>query len=216
MFGVVSHLAILGVLATVGIAPPPIVPEPEPMTVVLYEEPPPPLPPAEAPVAAEKPAAAKPAERKATARKVIPNPPTNVKPLLVAQGPTSEWLGNAQLAGASSVGSGSGGGSCNIAARLQNALRRDSRVQTAVAQAPRPGGSRAMIVWNGDWVRSSGQEGKGLATVRQAMIWEIAFAPEACRNETVRGLVVLSLNETPGAARLAVGSGTWRWSDLLT
>jgi hypothetical protein len=27
--------------------------------------------------------------------------------------------------------------------------------------------------------------------------------------------VLLSLNDGPGAARVALGSGEWRWSDLL-
>jgi hypothetical protein len=47
------------------------------------------------------------------------------------------------------------------------------------------------------------------------MMWEIAFAPEACRTRPVHGLILLSLNTGPGAARLAVGAGVWRWSDLL-
>jgi len=51
--------------------------------------------------------------------------------------------------------------------------------------------------------------------VREAMIWEIAFAPEACKSRPVHGLILLSMNTNPGAARLAVGAGEWRWSDLL-
>ena len=49
--------------------------------------------------------------------------------------------------------------------------------------------------------------------VRQAIMWEIAFAPEACRNQRMHGLVLLSLAD--GSTRFAVGSGDWRWSDLL-
>jgi hypothetical protein len=44
------------------------------------------------------------------------------------------------------------------------------------------------------------------------MMWEIAFAPEACRSQAMHGLVLIS---SGGSARLAVGSGEWRWSDLL-
>ena len=44
---------------------------------------------------------------------------------------------------------------------------------------------------------------------------EVAFAPEACRAEPVHGLVLISLNDGPGAARVALGSRAWRWSDLL-
>jgi hypothetical protein len=99
-----------------------------------------------------------------------------------------------------------------MARRVQAALRRDPLVQAAVAGLA----GKAVLVWNGDWVRSGGEDGKGLAAVREAIMWEVAFAPRACRAEPVRGLVLLSLNETPGSARLAVGSSQWRWSDLLT
>jgi hypothetical protein len=101
--------------------------------------------------------------------------------------------------------------------RLQDALRRDYRVQAAVAEAHHAPGSRggALVLWNGDWIRSPGQDGKGLASVRQAIIMEVAFAPEACRAQSVRGLVLLSMNDAPGSARLVLGSSAWRWSDLL-
>jgi hypothetical protein len=68
------------------------------------------------------------------------------------------------------------------------------------------------MVWNGDWVQGRGEDGKGLAAVREAILWEVGFAPAACRAQPVHGLVLLSMN---GATRLAVGAGDWRWSDLL-
>ncbi len=124
----------------------------------------------------------------------------------VASGPDE-----ALLAGAATADSGSGeGAGCNMLRRLQDALRKDRRVQAAVGEA---GG--ALMVWNGDWVRHPGQEGAGLAAVREAILWEVGFAPPACRVEPVKGLVVVTLSDAPGAARLALGSGTWRWRDLL-
>ena len=72
---------------------------------------------------------------------------------------------------------------------------------------------KAVMMWNGDWVRSGGQDGKGLSAVREAIMWEVAFAPEACRNERMRQPVLLSLAD--GNTRFAIGSGDWRWSDLL-
>lgn len=101
--------------------------------------------------------------------------------------------------------------------RLQDALRRDWRVQTAVAEARRAPGSRggAIVLWNGDWIQSPGEDGKGLAGVRQAIVTEVAFAPEACRAEPVHGLVLLSLADGPASARVVLGSRLWRWSDLL-
>ena len=123
----------------------------------------------------------------------------------------SDLLSDSQLAGAATIGEGGGGGSCDMARAVQQALRRDPLVRAAVEDGHRLG--RAIMLWNGDWVRSGGQDGKGLSAVREAVMWEVAFAPEACRNRPVHGLVLLSLAD--GATRFAIGSGDWRWSDLL-
>lgn len=100
---------------------------------------------------------------------------------------------------------------------IQAALRRNARIQAAVAQAHAEANAagKAVMVWNGDWIRGGSQDGKGLAGVRQVIIMEIAFAPEACRRERVRGLVLLSLREGAGAPRLVLGARDWRWSDLV-
>jgi hypothetical protein len=103
-----------------------------------------------------------------------------------------------------------------MVSHLQARLRRDPDVRAAVSRAHEAAGpaSKAILVWNGDWITGNGQEGKGLAGVREAMMMEIAFAPAACRTRPMRGLVLISLNEA-GSAQLAFGSGQWRWSDLL-
>jgi hypothetical protein len=97
--------------------------------------------------------------------------------------------------------------------RLQDALRADPEVRAAVAQAYRAGGqNRALLVWDGDWIQTPGQAGKGLAGVRQAIALEVAFAPEACRRQPMRGLVLISF---AGGPRVVFGAGDWRWSQLL-
>ena len=117
-------------------------------------------------------------------------------------------LSDSQIAGAASADSGPAGGACDMARLLQSALRKDNLVQSAVAAS----GGKAILVWNGDWVKSGGEDGKGLAAVREAIMWEIGFAPAACKSQPVHGLILLSLN---GSARLAMGQGEWRWADLL-
>jgi hypothetical protein len=97
--------------------------------------------------------------------------------------------------------------------RLQNALRADPEVRAAVAQAHRElGPGRAVLVWDGDWIQTPGQAGKGLAGVRQAIALEVAFAPEACRREPMRGLVLITF---AGGPRVVFGKGNWRWSEML-
>ena len=218
---VATHAAVVLMLLWVrpNVAPPPEQPA---MTVSLVPLPPP--PPAPAPKPEPKPAPPKaavkvvkhplpkPPPRRQLARIVhAPRPPRETLAAGAASDGDSAELTEAQLAGATGAGSGAGGGECDMARRLQNALRRDMLVRAAMA----PHAGKAIMVWNGDWVQSHGEDGKGLAAVREAVTWEVAFAPKACRSEPVRGLIVISLNEGPGSTRLALGGGEWRWSDLL-
>lgn len=197
--------------------------------VQLVQLPPPPPPAPPAPKAEPDPAPPKPAPPKVekkpkptppkrTVSRPIRPPPAEVKPLLADTGKVTDLaaeVSDAELASAATAGSGSGGGGggqCDMAGWLQTKLRKDRRVQAALAEAQK---GRAIRVWNGDWVTHPGQEGKGLAAVREAIMWEVAFAPEACRKQRVRGLILLSLNDGAGGARVVVGAGDWRWSDLL-
>jgi hypothetical protein len=220
---VLAHAAIFLAVASAWKNPPQAF-EMQPIAVALVQEtpPPPPPPPPEppkpsAPRAPRHVAVAKPpAAHNIRVRRTVAAPP-DVAPLQIAAARTAERgdeLSEAQIAGASSGGDGGIGGSghgCNMAGRLQGALRRDQLVQAAVATLQ----GKAVMVWNGDWVQHEGEDGRGLAAVREAIMWEVAFAPAACRAEPVHGLVLLSLNSRAGGTRLAVGSGEWRWSDLL-
>lgn len=175
----------------------------------------PPAPPAPEPA---KPAPPEPEPRRNSVR---PTPSPRVAPTLAAAETPSEEpgieLSDAQLASATTAGSGGRGRSCDMVEWLERELRKDPRVHAAVARAHRQSGlsSKAILVWDGDWIRSRGEQGKGVAGVREAIMTEVAFAPEACRNDPVRGLVVLTLSDSPGFPKLALGSGAWRWSDLL-
>jgi hypothetical protein len=219
--GALSAAGHLGVLLVFVLAhpPPPPMPEPQAIEVALVAPPAPPAPPAPdpaPPTPEPTPPAKTPPPPKLPARHTPPRP--DVTPLPAGdsrtEGPGVE-LSDAQLASASAAGSGGGGRPCDMALRLQSALRADPRVQAAVAEARAQGTGRALFLWNGDWIRSRGQEGEGLAAVREAIMWEVAFAPEACRAEPVHGLVLFSMNDSPGSAGVVVGSGAWRWTDLL-
>lgn len=158
----------------------------------------------------------------------VPIAPSTAPPVPIAMASLSA----AQLSGAARAGSGSGqsgdgigggngngngsGGACDMIRRLQDALRDDDDLRVAVAQAH--GGlsssSRALLIWDGDWIQNPGQEGKGLAGLRQAIAAEVAFSPRECRTQAVRGLVLLTLADAPGAPKVALGTGLWRWNDL--
>ncbi len=125
----------------------------------------------------------------------------------------SDVLSDSQIAGAAGVNDAAGGGGtagCDMAYAVQKALQGDPMVRTAVQNANRLG--KSIMLWDGDWVRAGMQDGKGLSGVREAIMWEVAFAPEACRTRRMQGLVLLSLD---GQTRFAIGTHDWRWSDLL-
>lgn len=215
-------------------------PDPEPMVVSLAPPPQPPPPPPEPtapePAGGQAATSLEPVETprpppKARARPT-PAPPPTVEPLRVAVSETPApvpepvaTVSEAALAGARTAGAGRGtgtgsgtgdgaGSGCDMVERLQAALRKDPEVSAAIGQAHRSAraGRSALLIWSGEWIRNPGQEGKGLAGVRQAIVMEVAFAPEACRKETMRGLVLISMAD---GSRVALGRSTWSWTDLL-
>jgi hypothetical protein len=193
---------------------PPPVAEVQPIEVALVAPGPTDKP--AAPPTPEPPAAQPPPPKQIARPTKTPRP--DARPVPAGEGRTTDTgieLSEAQLAGATAAGSGGGGRPCDMARRLQAALRKDARVQAAVADAQSGAATKALFVWNGDWIRSNGQDGNGLAAVREAIMWEVGFAPEACRAEPMHGLLAMSLNDGPGASRLVLGAGDWRWSDLL-
>lgn len=212
-------------------------PAPEPDKAASGGSPPPsPAPPAPAPVATPDPKprpTPPPAVHTRAARPAPPDVPT----IVANPGPpaiTFVGVGDRDLAGAAVAGSGHGtgagtgtgsgngsvdgsgsGGPCDMVQRIQDALRDDARIrQTAAAAQGTLGANQALLMWNGDWLLSPGQEGKGLAGVRQAIAVEIAFSPPACRHQAMRGYAVISLGDAPGSPRIALGAAHWRWSDL--
>lgn len=225
---VAGHVAVLAAILSVAPTPPqPVEPDVMPVELVQPRLLPTPPEPAPAPEPNPEPSPPNPAPPKPEPVKPPPKlkvrpakaAPKEVPPLQVATGKQpdpSDSLSDADLAGARTAGSGGGGGGagagCDMAAWLQAKLRKDARVQAAVAAVHR---GRPILVWNGDWVRRLDEEGAGLAQVRESIMWEVGFAPVACRNEPVRGFVVLALNDAPGGPRVVLGRGAWRWSDLL-
>jgi hypothetical protein len=168
----------------------------------------------------------------APAKQPSPEPAPEAADMAERAAEDANGVSAAELAGAARAGQGmgqgsgqglggavgSGAGRCDMLERLEARLRRDDRVREAARRAVAgegQGPGRAIRVWNGDWVRHPGEAGGGLAAVREAIIWEVGFAPPDCRGQAVRGLVQVALGDGPGDPRLVLGAGTWRWSDLL-
>jgi hypothetical protein len=217
-----AHAAIAAALVVTWTRPV-AAPEERPIVVSLVALPEPEPPASPAPKL--RPAIAPPLPSERRVRRTAPSGTVATTPRarISQPSPSPSELAAADQAGVEGAGSGrdtgggGGGGDCDMAGRLQSALRKDPLVRAAVANAGRDSSAgRAIWVWNGDWVQSHSEDGKGLAAIREALMWEIAFAPAPCRARPMRGLVLLAVNDAPGAPRLAVGLRNWRWSDLLT
>jgi len=227
-----AHAALLAVLLWAAPELPKMSAPPPAPAVAFLDAPPAPAPsPSPAPPALSptptKAAAPAPAPKALTRSPARPSKASRPAPVHAEDEPdegggdpngVSPELTGAELAGAMSAGSGGGGGGpCDMARRVQAALRKDPLVSAAVAGARLDPAlaQHTLLVWNGDWVQSGNEEGKGLSAVREAILWAVGFAPPSCRSEPVRGFILFSLNETAGAPRLALGAREWRWGDLL-
>ncbi len=208
---VAAHVAILVALLTARV-PTPVETAPPAVTVLLVHAP----APAKAAPAKAAPAKSAPVRARRTVTRTAPDTIAAVETVASAasNGGAGDLLSGAALGSAAAADS-LPGGACDMARRLQNALRRDALVRTAVAARGGPGAA-AILVWNGGWVASPGEDGRGLAAVREAIVWEVAFAPAACREGRVHGPVLFTVSDASGLARIAIGSGDWRWGDLVS
>lgn len=117
------------------------------------------------------------------------------------------------------VGKGAGGaGDCPLAAILSQALERNVKARTALARIPAQSRSvaNAVLLWNGEWISAERVGGaSALYEIQDAIAEAIAGAPSRCRTQVEPGPVFLIVNGAPETIVLALGSGTWRWMDLI-
>lgn len=113
--------------------------------------------------------------------------------------------------------SGASGQTCLLTAWLQQALQADPQVRAALAGIPKPARSvaNAIMLWDGGWVGPRLSASAGVTAIRMAVIAGIRSAPAACQAQVVRGPELIMLTEGGESTILAIGSGEWRWGDLL-
>ena len=107
---------------------------------------------------------------------------------------------------------------CQMVAILETALTEDATVTAALAEVPRKARSvaNAIMLWDGDWVEPSALgEGRALPPIQAAIISIIQGAPADCHAQIVLGPRLISIPDARGATLLALGSGAWKWEDLL-
>ena len=155
----------------------------------------------------------KPAERPRVAVRAPLPPPLIPMPSLSAAAP--------DIAGAAGV---QGGGSpCQLAADAALAIQHDPVAMAELAALP-PGvrsEADAVMVWNGVWFDQAPAAAVSVGAVAPkgrlhlAIEEIVAAAPAQCRDEAMVGPVFVPVPEGERSIMLAIGSGMWRWSDLL-
>jgi hypothetical protein len=104
---------------------------------------------------------------------------------------------------------------CDLAGALATDLGADPAARLALGRLPPESRSvaNAVMMWDGDWPSDTRQGPKAL--LRAMIQREIAAARPACRDEANTGPRLFLASGAGGAVAVALGSGDWRWSDLL-
>ena len=114
--------------------------------------------------------------------------------------------------------SAASGKPCEIATTLQSLLQTDPAVREALTRIPRDKRSvaGAVMLWKRTWVSADAVGGvTAMEPIQSAIVQAVGAAEPNCRDETVLGPRLFIVGDTRGAIVLALGSGQWRWSDLL-
>jgi hypothetical protein len=110
------------------------------------------------------------------------------------------------------------GTTCEVAGTLARAFVGSELVR---AQLERIGPearsvANAIMFWDGQWVDVQGRAPEdALETLRRAIVEGVRAAPPECLSQDVVGPRFIAINEGKGTMILVLGSGTWRWEQLL-
>jgi hypothetical protein len=110
------------------------------------------------------------------------------------------------------------GGACDLTGPVQAALEESVDVQMTLPRIPlaRRSVANAIMIWNLDWVTSDDRlDVKARETIRDVVAGTIAAASPECRLQPQGGPRLVILPGEDGNTVLALGSGQWRWQDLL-
>ena len=120
----------------------------------------------------------------------------------------------------------SGGGGCQLAGEVAAAILANPAAMAELAALP-PGvrsDADAVMIWNGGWAGQTLDTGPQGATpvgesatgLRSLIEQTVAASSAQCRATALTGPVLVPIAEAGRTTMLAIGSGVWRWGDLLS
>lgn len=110
-------------------------------------------------------------------------------------------------------------GGCALAARTAEAIAKDPAAMAELAALP-PAyrtSADAVMLWNGEWLAGAPGSIASPATpsLRRVVAQVVAEASPECRAAPMGGPQFVAIPEQGRTTTLVIGSGAWRWSDLL-
>ena len=114
------------------------------------------------------------------------------------------------------VSQGAAGEPCNLTQSLAAVFAQSPAIQQALSGLPLKSRSvaNALMLWDGQWPDDSTSGGQAL--LRALLIKAVSNARPECQMAMNRGPVLFLVPDRQATVVLAVGSGTWRWRDLVT
>lgn len=107
---------------------------------------------------------------------------------------------------------------CRLGVVLAGRMQSDTSLSEHLVALPRDARSvaNAVMLWDGGWVPARAPDAESaMAGVRAALRQAAVGLEAACLEEMQTGPNLLTVVIDKGATVLVVGSGAWRWSDVL-
>jgi hypothetical protein len=110
------------------------------------------------------------------------------------------------------------GTTCDVAYTLERGFGDDPLLSAQLARIGPESRSvaNAIMVWDGRWVElGGGAPDDALETLRRAIVEAVRAAPPECLTEELSGPRFIAVTRSDTTTVLVLGSGTWRWEQVL-
>jgi len=150
--------------------------------------------------------------------KPLPSEMGGLEPVAEKEEATPPSLSDAQmeLVGSFQLASmGEPGTACNLTQQLAEAFDRSPEVRQGIAAIPSSGRSvaNAVMLWDGHW--AEGTQSGGMALLRALLVKAVVSSRPECLETQNQGPVLFLIPDNQTTVVLAIGSGQWRWADVL-
>lgn len=157
-------------------------------------------------------AAAPPAERNAAPPATPVLPPSAPDPAESAYAAPSSGGVVARL------GADAATGGCALARNVGEAIGKDPSAMAELDALPTEvrTSADAVMLWNGQWPDQGAMPGTvAIGSLRRAVAQVVADAPAECRGATATGPQFIPVPDGNRTLMIVIGSGSWRWADLI-